>query len=77
LITLLVSKHHLGRANGMVQFGQAASEILAPALAGVLVLAIQVQGVLLIDFITFIFASHHPTLCSIPPAGNHQRGAGE
>jgi DHA3 family macrolide efflux protein-like MFS transporter len=54
--TLLVSNHNLGRANGMVQFGSAASEILAPALAGILVLTIQVQGVLLIDFITFIFA---------------------
>jgi DHA3 family macrolide efflux protein-like MFS transporter len=55
-ITLLVSKRNLGRANGMVQFGQAASEILAPALAGILVLTVQVQGVLLIDFVTFIFA---------------------
>ena len=54
--TLLVPKKHLGRANGMVQFGRAAAEILAPALAGVLVLAIQVQGVLLIDFATFILA---------------------
>lgn len=34
-ISLLVSKKNLGRANGMVQFGQAASEILAPAMAGV------------------------------------------
>jgi len=55
-ITLLVSKRNLGRASGMVQFGQAASEILAPVVAGVLVLTIQVQGVLLIDFFTFIFA---------------------
>jgi MFS family permease len=54
--TLLVAKHHLGRANGMVQFGRAASEILAPALAGVLVITIRVQGILLIDFITFILA---------------------
>ena len=54
--TLLVPKKHLGRANGMVQFGRAATEILAPALAGVLVLAIRVQGVLLIDFATFFFA---------------------
>jgi DHA3 family macrolide efflux protein-like MFS transporter len=54
--TRLVSKKHLGRANGMVQFGRAASEILAPVLAGVLVLTIQVQGVLLIDFATFLFA---------------------
>jgi len=54
--TLLVSKNDLGRANGMLQFARAASEILVPALAGILVLTIRVQGVLLIDFITFIFA---------------------
>ena len=54
--TLLVPKKHLGRANGMVQFGQAAAEILAPALAGVLVLTTRVQGILLIDFVTFFFA---------------------
>ena len=68
-ITLLVSKRNLGRANGMVQFGQAASEILAPALAGVLVLTIQVQGVLLIDFITFIFAVTTLLLVRFPKPG--------
>ena len=52
----LVSKERLGRANGLVQFGQAASEILAPTLAGILLLTIKVQGVLLIDFATFLFA---------------------
>ena len=55
-MTLLVPQKHLGRANGMVQFGQAAAEILAPALAGVLVLTTRVQGILLIDFVTFFFA---------------------
>jgi len=54
--TLLVPKEHLGRANGMVQFGQAVAEILAPALAGVLVQTIQLEGVILIDFATFLFA---------------------
>ena len=54
--TLLVSKKNLGHANGMVQFGQAAAEILAPALAGILVHTIQLEGVILIDFATFIFA---------------------
>ncbi|MGD8814610.1 MAG: MFS transporter, partial [Anaerolineales bacterium] len=48
--TLLVAKKNLGRANGMVQFGLAASEILAPALAGVLILTVQLEGVILIDF---------------------------
>lgn len=54
--SLLVSKENLGRANGMVQFGQAASEILAPALAGVLVGVIGLDGVILIDVATFVFA---------------------
>jgi DHA3 family macrolide efflux protein-like MFS transporter len=54
--SLLVSKKNLGRANGLVQFGQAASEILAPALAGVLMGIIQLEGVILIDVGTFIFA---------------------
>ena len=55
-ITQLVSKAQLGRANGMIQFGRAAAEILAPLMAGVLVLAIRIEGVILIDFATFIFA---------------------
>jgi len=55
-ITQLVPKAQLGRANGMVQFGRAAAEILAPLLAGVLVLSIQLEGVILIDVATFIFA---------------------
>lgn len=55
-ITLLVPQQQLGRANGMVQLGRALSEILAPALAGVLMSVIGLQGVILIDFATFGFA---------------------
>jgi len=54
--TLLVSQENLGRANGMMQLGQAASEILAPALAGALVGWIRLEGVILIDVVTFVFA---------------------
>jgi MFS family permease len=54
--TLLVPKENLGRANGMIQFGQAAAEILAPALAGGLVPLISLEGVMLIDCATFIIA---------------------
>lgn len=54
--TLLVPPKNLGRANGLVQIGQAASEILVPALAGILVATIQVRGVILIDFVTFLIA---------------------
>ncbi|MBN1582209.1 MAG: MFS transporter [Anaerolineae bacterium] len=54
--TLLVDKTQLGRANGMIQFGRAAAEILAPSLAGMLVRIIGLEGVILIDFATFGFA---------------------
>ncbi|MGD9145602.1 MAG: MFS transporter [Anaerolineae bacterium] len=50
---LLVPKQHLGRANGLVQLGGAVSDILAPALAGALVGSIHLQGIILIDFVTF------------------------
>jgi DHA3 family macrolide efflux protein-like MFS transporter len=55
-IALLVPNQHLGRANGLVQLGRALSEILAPALAGILMSVIGLQGVILIDFATFGFA---------------------
>jgi DHA3 family macrolide efflux protein-like MFS transporter len=54
--TLLVPKNEYGRANGMIQLGKSAAEILAPAMAGYLVLTIQLDGVILIDFATFLFA---------------------
>jgi DHA3 family macrolide efflux protein-like MFS transporter len=54
--TLLVPKKNYGRANGMIQLGKAAAEILAPTMAGFLVLTIQLDGVILIDFATFIVA---------------------
>jgi DHA3 family macrolide efflux protein-like MFS transporter len=54
--TLLVPKRHLGRASGMVQMGEGAATILAPLLAGALVVAFGIQSVVLIDFGTFVFA---------------------
>ncbi|MFQ4141703.1 MFS transporter [Chlorogloeopsis sp. ULAP02] len=54
--TLLVPKQQLGRASGMVQLAEATAQILSPAIAGVLVSQIQVKGVILIDFATFVFS---------------------
>lgn len=55
-VTQLVPQKHLGRANGMNQFGRAAAEIFAPLLAGLLVVTINLEGVILIDVATFIIA---------------------
>jgi MFS transporter, DHA3 family, macrolide efflux protein len=76
--SLLVPKKNLGRANGLMQFGQAASEILAPALAGVLVVTIRLGGVLLIDVATFVFAVATLLLVRVPrPEAAVVRGSGK
>src|SRR5690606_15372325 len=55
-VSILVPKERLGRANGMMQIGPAASRIVAPFLAGILLVTIGVQGVTQIDLATFLFA---------------------
>jgi DHA3 family macrolide efflux protein-like MFS transporter len=71
--TLLIPKKNLGRANGMIQFGQAASEILSPALAGVLIQTIHMDGVILIDVMTCVFAVVTLGLIRFPkPAGSKE-----
>ena len=52
---LLVPKAQLGRANGLVQTGNALG-IIAPVIAGFLVGLVGVVGVLAIDLATFLFA---------------------
>lgn len=64
--TLLVPKRHLTRASGMVQTGQAISRILSPIIAGVLIVTIDIWGVLIIDFATFLFAVTTLLLTRIP-----------
>jgi MFS family permease len=52
----VVPKEHLSRANGMSQVSKATAKILGPTLAGVLVVSIGINNVLVIDFVTFVFA---------------------
>ena len=54
--TLLVPKEQLGRAGGMVQIGEAISQLLAPAAGGALFVTIGLGGVIAIDFVTYLFA---------------------
>jgi MFS transporter, DHA3 family, macrolide efflux protein len=54
--TLLVPREQLGRASGLTQTGNGIAEILAPALAGTLVVTIGLDGVVLIDVVTFLVA---------------------
>jgi DHA3 family macrolide efflux protein-like MFS transporter len=54
--TLLVPRALLGRAAGLVEFAYAASGILSPLLAGILIGRIGIPGVMLVDCITFLAA---------------------
>ena len=53
---MLVPKEQLGRANGVIQLGEGLEKLLAPMLAGILLVPIGIQGIILIDFATFLVA---------------------
>ncbi len=64
--TLLVSKENLGRASGMVQISEAVAQITSPVLGGALMGVIGVQGVILLDFATFLFAVFTLLIVHVP-----------
>jgi MFS family permease len=65
-ITMLVPKKDFGRANGMVQTGQAISSVLTPLLAGILFVMIGLKGLILIDLATFFLAVTPLLIVRIP-----------
>ncbi len=52
----LVRKEHLGRANGLVEMGPAIGTLVAPAIAGALLLLAGLGTVLVVDVATFLVA---------------------
>ena len=54
--TFLIPKKHLGRASGMIQLSEALARLVSPMLAGILLEIIALQGIIFIDFATFLFA---------------------
>lgn len=65
---LLVPKEYLDRANGLVQMQLAISRLFIPLLAGILFVhpAFGIQGIMLIDGATFLFAISTLLLIRIP-----------
>ncbi|HZI15925.1 MAG TPA: MFS transporter [Myxococcus sp.] len=55
--SLLVSKQHLGRANGMIELALNLGHLIGPGAAGYLVLRLGLPGILLIDLVTFLFSA--------------------
>ncbi|MFD5843287.1 MFS transporter [Streptomyces chartreusis] len=72
-VPLLVPQRQLGRANGMRMLALAASQVLAPVAAGALLLAIDVEGIILMDCLSFGLALVTLLFVRIPRA-RHQAG---
>ncbi|MBS1721817.1 MAG: MFS transporter [Armatimonadetes bacterium] len=53
-ISTLVPKEQLTKAAGMVQSGQAVSDLASPILAGAIFSAIHLQGLIVLDFVSFM-----------------------
>lgn len=65
-ITTMVEKKHYTRANAMLGMVHSASTIIAPALAGGLLPFIGINGIMIIDIATFVFAIGMLLLVIIP-----------
>lgn len=75
--TTLVPAQHLGRANGLVQFGSALSQIVAPAAGGLLLHGVGLTWIFTIDVITFLFSIGVLLAVRIPrPAATAEGRAG-
>jgi MFS family permease len=55
-VPLMVPKERLGSANGLVQMGRSIGALAAPIMAGIAVSRFKIQGVILFDMMTYIFA---------------------
>lgn len=55
-ITLMVDKKHYSRTNAMLEMARNGSSVVAPLLAASLLVAIQIEGIIIIDVITFLVA---------------------
>lgn len=65
-LPMLVPHSQIGRANGLIQLSSATSLIAAPALAGLLMAYIHLDGLLWIDFGTYFVAFFTLVLIQIP-----------
>lgn len=74
-ITMLVTKDKYARASGMRSFASWSSQVFAPILGGALMIKIGLNGVMIIDIITFVFAVSCLIMISIPhPKGKEVKG---
>jgi MFS family permease len=65
-ISMMIPKEQYARANGMMSLAESGSGILAPVLAGALYVAIRLDGIMLLDIVTFLVAIGALLIVHIP-----------
>src|SRR5689334_22621817 len=65
-ITMLVARKDYPRINGLLELGQSINLIAAPAISGALMFWIGLKNILIIDFVTILFAASALLLIKIP-----------
>jgi hypothetical protein len=65
-ITLLVEKKHFARTSAMMSLAEEGSRVLAPILAAALFVVVKMDGIILIDVISFVVAIGTILLVPIP-----------
>lgn len=73
-ISTMLPKDQYARANGMLSLAGSASGIIAPAAAAFLIIPIGINGIMLIDVFTFIFAIGSLLIVYIPQPKTTQAG---
>ena len=64
--TLLVSKAQYARTNGMRALAESASQVFGPILAGVMLTLVNINGVMLVDVVSFLVAIATLLMVRIP-----------
>ena len=70
-LPLIVPSHQIGRANGLNHFSTSISQLAAPALAGILITNIQLQGLLIVDLLSYLFTLTTLIFVNIPQPESH------
>lgn len=73
-ISTMIPKEQLGRVNGMMSLMEAGPGVIAPLLAGALLPAIGLNGILIFDVVTFVLAVFALSLVSIPAPRKTEEG---
>jgi MFS family permease len=73
-ITLLVEKKNFARTSAMMSLAEEGSRVLAPILAAALIVVVKLEGIILIDLISFIVAIGTLLLVPIPQLPQTETG---